>query len=101
MRIRSKNVIDLDNVKVHLCSNEDIFLFKTMTEREGDISDCMMIAKTQNPDWSVILSELKNQISKSKRDVWITWVGERFDILVDKKVDIPIMEDINRLRNNY
>jgi len=39
MKIRAEKVINLDHVKVYLCSNEDIFLFKTMTEREGDITD--------------------------------------------------------------
>ena len=101
MKTRSENVIDLNKVKVFLCSNEDIFLFKTMTEREGDITDCISIASTQTPDWNIILKELMNQISKSKQDVWITWVGERFDILEDRKVDIPIMKDINKLREDF
>jgi hypothetical protein len=102
MKKRAEKVIDLDHVKIHLCSNEDIFLFKTMTEREGDITDCVSIARTQNPDWSIILGELKSQIKHSKQDVWITWVGERFDILKDdEKIDIPIMDDINDLRNKF
>ena len=30
-----------------------------------------------------------------------TWVGERFDILSDKKVDIPIMNELNILRDKF
>lgn len=101
MKVRAEKVINLDHVKVYLCSNEDIFLFKTMTERDGDLTDCINIATLQNPDWNIILSELKNQISKSKQDVWITWVGERLDILEDRNLDIPIMKDIDKLRDEY
>jgi len=101
MKERSEKILDLSHISVYLCSNEDIFLFKTMTEREGDITDCITIATMQNPDWNIILEELKNQISRSKQDVWITLVVERLDILEDKKVDIPIMNEINRLREEF
>ena len=72
-----------------------------MTEREGDLVDCISIATTQNIDWKVILGELKNQIKRSKQDVWITWVGERLDILEERKLDIPIMKEIDRLREDF
>ena len=101
MMKRAELVIELNHLTVFLCSSEDIFLFKTMTEREGDITDCMSIAATQNPDWKVILEELKSQIKQSKQDVWITWVDERLDLLVDKGVDIPIMNQVDKLREDY
>src|SRR3989344_7109336 len=62
MMKRAELLIELNHLTVFLCSSEDIFLFKTMTEREGDITDCMSIAATQNPDWKVILEELKSQM---------------------------------------
>lgn|SRR3989338_2445302 len=98
---RGEKVIDFNNIAVHLCSNEDILLFKTMTERDGDIADCISIASTQNPDWNVILEELKGQIKQSKQDVWITWIGERFDILAERGVDIPIIEEFDDLREQF
>ena len=101
MKQRSEKVISLSNISVFLCSNEDIFLFKTMTDREGDISDCISIAKNELLDWDVILAELNNQIVLSGKNIWITWVGERFDILVDKKLDIPIISELNKLRIAY
>ena len=36
MMERAITFIDLEKIKLNFCSNEDIFLFKTMTEREGD-----------------------------------------------------------------
>ena len=101
MMKRAEKIIELSRLTVFLCSSEDIFLFKTMTEREGDITDCMSIAATQNPNWTVILEELQNQIKQSKQDVWITWIGERFDLLSERGVDIPIMNEVDRLREEY
>jgi len=94
MVLRAEKILALKKITVLLCSNEDIFLFKTMTERDGDLDDCISIASTQNPDWEVILKELK-------QDVWITWVGERLDLLVERGLDIPIMSEIDILREKF
>ena len=97
---RGKIIIDLRHVKLALCTNEDVFLFKTMTEREGDIDDCLQLLK-RGLNWSIIIDELKNQIKQSKQDVWITWVGERLDILESRGLVIPIMNEFNKLREEY
>ncbi len=52
-------------------------------------------------DWKIIIKELQNQIKQSKQDVWITWVGERLDLLEDKGLEIPIMNEFDKLRNKY
>ncbi|MBU4456400.1 MAG: hypothetical protein KKA65_02770, partial [Nanoarchaeota archaeon] len=98
---RAKKIINLKNIKAYICSNEDIFLFKTMTEREGDLEDCISIATTTDPNWSLMLEELRYQIYHNKKDVWITWIGERLDILEDRGLIIPIIEEINKLREKY
>lgn len=101
MMQRAEKVVEQSAVVVSLCSSEDIFLFKTMTEREGDIDDCVAIATRDIMKWSIILEELQHQIKQSKQDVWITWVGERFDLLVERGLDIPIMNEMDSLRENY
>ncbi len=97
---RARKVMVLDHIGVYLCSNEDVFLFKTMTDREGDLTDCESIVRAA-VDWDIIINELKSQINKSKQDIWITWVGERFDILEDRGMVIPIMDELNILRNKF
>ncbi|MEK6967492.1 MAG: nucleotidyltransferase [Nanoarchaeota archaeon] len=97
---RARKVISLDHIEVYLCSNEDIFLFKAMTEREGDLTDCESLVGAA-VGWDIIIDELKSQIKMSKQDVWITWVGERLDILEDRGMVIPIMNDLNILRNKF
>jgi len=98
---RAEKAIELNQVTVFLCSNEDILLFKTMTERPGDIDDCISIATKQNLNWNIILDELKRQIKQSKQDVWITWVGERLDLLAERGIDIPIMNKLDKLREKF
>ena len=100
MMQRAEMTQDLDNLKVLHCSNEDILLFKTMTERDGDLTDCIQIA-VPGIDWKIIIKELQDQIKQSKQDVWITWVGERLDLLEDKGLEIPIMNEFDKLRNKY
>jgi hypothetical protein len=97
---RGREYLILDRLAVYLCSNEDVFLFKTMTERSGDIEDCISLAK-RGVEWEIILDELKNQIKLSGKNVWITWVGERLDILADEGLHIPILGEVERLSEEY
>jgi hypothetical protein len=100
MRKRAEKVIELEHITVYLCSNEDIFLFKNMTERDGDIDDCLALANA-GLNYNIILEELQHQIKQSKQDIWITWVGERMDILEEKGAIIPVMNQLNQLRKEY
>lgn len=100
MMKRAEILINLNNLSVSLCSTTDIFMFKTFTERSGDIDDCISLAK-KKIDWKSMLTEIKNQIKTSGQKVWITYIGERLDILKEKGVVIPIMKDINTLREEY
>ncbi len=97
---RANTILNLEKLNIAHCSNEDIFLFKTMTEREGDLEDCIRLG-IPGINWEIIIKELQNQIKKSNQDVWITWVGERLDLLEDKGLVIPIMNQFNKLRNQY
>lgn len=97
---RAEKVLEYDKLIISFCSNEDVFLFKTMTEREGDLEDCIGLAQ-RGLNWNILLNELKYQVKAVKKPVWITWVGERLDILEDKGLLIPIMPEINKLRDEY
>ncbi len=97
---RAKPIFHFPNLDVFFCSNEDIFLFKNMTERDGDIDDCLALAN-MTLNYDVILEELLHQINQSKQDIWVTWVGERMDILEEKGAIIPIMAQLNQLRKAY
>lgn len=100
MMERAENIITSNKLSVSLCSTTDIFMFKTFTERPGDVDDCVSLAK-KKIDWKSMLTEIKDQIKTSGQKVWITYIGERLDILEEKGVVIPIMKDINTLREEY
>ena len=100
MKNRAINILKIKHLNVFLCSNEDIFIFKSMTERKGDLEDCIVLAK-RGINWDIILKEIQSQIKHSGEDVWITWIGERIDLLEDEGINIPIMKKINELRDSY
>lgn len=97
---RGHEILKLENMTLFNSSNEDIFLFKTMTQRQGDIEDCITLAQ-KGLNWNIVLKEITKQIKNAQKPVWITWIGERLDILVEKKIFIPIMKEINKLRNEF
>lgn len=97
---RSEKVIETENLDVYLCSKEDIFLFKTFTEREGDIQDCIKLAE-RGLSWDIVIEELKSQIKKSGNNVWITMVCERLQVLEERGLNIPIMPQIMELVEEY
>jgi len=97
---RAKLIKEYKNIKLFACSLEDILVFKSITDRDGDIDDCQSIART-NPNWNVILDEIKYQVEKSGKDVWITWFEERLNLLEDRKIIIPILKDIRKLSLEY
>ena len=71
-----------------------------MTEREGDLDDCIKLVEP-GVEWEIILHELQNQMNLQEQSVWITWVGERLDILEDRGLIIPIMKKVNKLRDEF
>lgn len=101
MKKRSQQTNMFNHLTISLCSHEDILLFKSFTERAGDITDCLAIAQKKKIDWTAIFDEVTSQIKSSGNPVWITWIGERFDILLERGLEIPIMGEINKLREDY
>ena len=100
MMKRAEKMFDFNKLTFSLCSIEDVFVLKTMTEREGDLEDCFSLAK-KGVDWKVILKEINKQIKISNQKVWITQIGERLDLLEEKGLIVPIMSEIYWLREEY
>ena len=70
---------DYGKLTVYLVSNEDIFLFKAMTSREGDLVDCDRIMK-EGIDYEVIYKEI---VEQSKDHKWFFWFYENLCKLED------------------
>jgi hypothetical protein len=100
MKKRADKILSLNKLDVYLCSTTDIFMFKTFTEREGDIIDCVALAQKEIL-WKKMLQEIKEQIKISKQKVWITYIGERMELLEEKNIVIPIMKDIYKIIDEF
>lgn len=73
MQQRSQEYLRFNNLKVRLVSNEDIFLFKPITNREKDVDDCRILI-AEGLDWELIKQELHRQEGKA---LWRFWVYEQ------------------------
>lgn len=97
---RAKEYRKYDKLGVYLVSNEDIFLFKMMTSRAGDIYDSDRIMRA-GIDYKIIYEEIVEQ-SKEKGKRWFFWVYENICKLEDHNgIRIPIKNKIFELVKKY
>ncbi|MEK6933645.1 MAG: DUF6036 family nucleotidyltransferase [Nanoarchaeota archaeon] len=100
MITRSEEYRKYDKLSVYLVSNEDIFLFKMMTSREGDIYDCDRIMRN-GIDYKIIYEEVIEQ-SKEKGKRWFFWVYENMCKLEDYNgIRVSIKNKIFELVKKY
>lgn len=77
----------LGQLVVALASNEDIFLFKSMTPRPEDIEDCKLLIEV-GLDWKIIFDEIVEQSTAENK--WFFWTFEKVCIIEDE-TKIPIL----------
>jgi len=101
MIVRSKIELDYSNLKLELLSLEDIFVFKSITKREGDIEDSSEIVK-KGIDWKIIETEILDQIKRSGQSIWVTFVAQRLEILEERYgIQSPISKKVFELAEKY
>jgi hypothetical protein len=98
---RAELIKEYNNIKLFACSLEDILVFKSITDRDGDVDDCYSLVDNYAVNWNIVLEEIKYQVKKSGNNVWITWFEERLNLLEDRNVVIPILKDIRKLSLEY
>ncbi|MFH1306820.1 MAG: DUF6036 family nucleotidyltransferase [Candidatus Micrarchaeota archaeon] len=95
MASRSELLEKFANLEVRVVSNEDIMLFKGITERVDDANDIAAIVRTSKIDWNIIMEEC---ITQSKA---ASWYGLLYNKLAEIKerhgIDAPIAGKILRL----
>ncbi len=96
---RAKIFFEGKNFSVFTASLEDIFVFKTITDREGDKADCEAIIR-QSPNWNTILDEIHKQAKKGEQ-VWLTYINERLLEFESKGYSIPILKQIEKDAEEY
>jgi len=88
-------------VRLHVCAPEDILIFKSVTEREGDREDSAHIVRSGTMNWDTVMSEIKHQVDNGE-DVWITWIATFFnELMEEKKIMAPIQKELNALSDAF
>lgn len=59
--VQRAKIEQFTKLKLRILSNEDIFLLKSVTLREGDIQDLSKIVQSGNFDWKIVWDELLYQ----------------------------------------
>ncbi len=55
---------DLGNLRLKIASPEDVILLKSSSTRDSDYVDTRLLLNKIRPDWSVVVSELDNQVNR-------------------------------------
>jgi hypothetical protein len=100
MKERSQPEMKLERLTLNVCSLEDILLFKSMTERDGDLEDSWNITARRRLKWTAILDEARLQ-SSGENSVWITWITDRLELLAERGAEIPILDEMRALSDKY
>lgn len=90
MKDRAEHFKDYGDLSVRLVSPGDIFLFKAITDREGDLEDAALIARREEIDWSLLFEELLIQEGRVSGIPSLT-VLETLDVLKERYgMEVPI-----------
>ena len=101
MEERSEPFLDMDRLTVRLVSNEDIFLFKAIADRDNDIEDMNMLVQA-GLDYDVVEAELEAQIERLGDDQFATFANEALIELEERYgVTTPIEARVQELTNRY
>lgn len=92
MRERSEEGREFGNLHLNLISLTDIFVFKSVTDREGDLEDAALIARQGEVDWNQVLEEVERQDQRTERYFSFA-VLDTLDLLVDRyDIGVPIRD---------
>lgn len=94
MQARCDEHRQYEQLQIHLLSPTDMFLFKSITEREGDLEDAALLARQTDVDWEMLLAEIKRQERRTEQ-LYAFSVLDTLDIL-ETRYDIvaPIKDEL-------
>ena len=89
MQKRAAKYGSFGNLDIYLASNEDILLFKAVTDRPQDLIDIRALIDATNLDWDIIINECVSQHREDTK--WIFWFYEQICRLEEQE-SFPIPE---------
>lgn len=95
MKARIQEKKKYGRLNVNLISLTDSFLFKSVTDREGDLEDTAFIMQKGEVEWDELFQEIKKQESAGERNFSFS-VLATLDILKDRYgLESPIMNKLS------
>jgi hypothetical protein len=90
MRSRVDDTQQFNGLVLHLLSLTDIFLFKAIANREGDLEDAALLVRQGDIDWNEVFEEIQTQEELTDRYFSFS-VLDTLDLLADRyDVEVPI-----------
>jgi hypothetical protein len=97
IRKRATSFGGYEKLKILVASNSDIFLFKSITEREGDLEDMGSLVRA-GVDSEVLLREIEAQRKLLGTEIWITRLNEKLEELDERYgIALPIRKQIGEM----
>ena len=93
---RSRHLFTEDGLSVRMVSLNDIFLFKSVANREDDVDDMIRIAEGGIDD-DVIVEEVMTQLEFLGSDDFISSMKKKLDRLEDQGFEFDIHRDVETL----
>jgi hypothetical protein len=95
MTARAELLANYGNLAVKIVSNEDVILFKGITERLDDTNDIAAIIRTSDVDWEIILQEC---IAQSQARAWYGSLCNKLVEINEKHgITAPIIRKLQKL----
>ncbi|MDR1991890.1 MAG: hypothetical protein LBQ98_00050 [Nitrososphaerota archaeon] len=95
MQNRANTLYQGNKLRVCIVSKEDLFLFKSITNRDADLDDTRILAQS-GLNWEIIVQECKNQSQTSN----ICWEDALYQTLQDLKtkhnIEAPIGKTLRK-----
>ena len=98
MKKRLETYSQMRHLAIHLMSREDIFLAKSITEREGDLDD-MYVLYTKGLEERIILNESVYQSKHAKAgQIWEAFLKVKLDELEERyDITVPFKRQVERM----
>lgn len=93
MRDRSQHLFDEELLTVRMVSLEDIFLFKSVANRDDDTDDMIVLAQT-GLDQTVIVDEVRRQLGLVGDDHFVGAMKHKLDRLSERGYSLDIQDEI-------
>ncbi len=96
MRERSQHLFDEGALTVRMVSLEDIFLFKSVANREDDVDDMIVLAQT-GLDEAIIVDEARHQLDLVGTDHFIGSMKHKLDRVAERGYSFAVQDDVEAL----